>query len=140
SLCSVLVVLESVDIRQIAILDVVFELLFFFFQAEDGIRDDLVTGVQTCALPICTTFHWDDACRISPIRLPAARLESRCQIHGDAHASRIVDYRYGATRSGIAAGTTLPYGGGTCSGSFESQACDDGVYCRDRRTVCRILG
>src|SRR5207244_5798028 len=27
-------------------------LLFFFFQAEDGIRDDLVTGVQTCALPI----------------------------------------------------------------------------------------
>src|SRR6266536_3070425 len=26
--------------------------LFFFFQAEDGIRDPLVTGVQTCALPI----------------------------------------------------------------------------------------
>src|SRR5258708_17178977 len=26
--------------------------IFFFFQAEDGIRDDLVTGVQTCALPI----------------------------------------------------------------------------------------
>ena len=26
--------------------------LCFFFQAEDGIRDDLVTGVQTCALPI----------------------------------------------------------------------------------------
>src|SRR3990170_4006083 len=29
---------------------------FFFFQAEDGIRDDLVTGVQTCALPICPDF------------------------------------------------------------------------------------
>src|SRR5439155_7282563 len=27
-------------------------LLFFFFQAEDGIRDGHVTGVQTCALPI----------------------------------------------------------------------------------------
>src|SRR3989441_1302400 len=27
-------------------------LAFFFFQAEDGIRDKLVTGVQTCALPI----------------------------------------------------------------------------------------
>src|SRR5258708_25408632 len=27
-------------------------LVLFFFQAEDGIRDDLVTGVQTCALPI----------------------------------------------------------------------------------------
>src|SRR5437879_12285768 len=25
----------------------------FFFQAEDGIRDTSVTGVQTCALPIC---------------------------------------------------------------------------------------
>src|SRR5258708_8540759 len=31
---------------------------FFFFQAEDGIRDDLVTGVQTCALPIFTV--WPD--------------------------------------------------------------------------------
>src|SRR5687767_15902808 len=28
---------------------------FFFFQAEDGIRDKLVTGVQTCALPILMT-------------------------------------------------------------------------------------
>src|SRR5947207_10720283 len=27
---------------------------FFFFQAEDGIRDHCVTGVQTCALPIST--------------------------------------------------------------------------------------
>src|SRR5438034_1664709 len=27
--------------------------VFFFFQAEDGIRDHCVTGVQTCALPIC---------------------------------------------------------------------------------------
>src|SRR5256884_5228749 len=27
-------------------------ILFFFFQAEDGIRDVAVTGVQTCALPI----------------------------------------------------------------------------------------
>src|SRR5256886_4687765 len=29
--------------------------LFFFFQAEDGIRDLTVTGVQTCALPISYT-------------------------------------------------------------------------------------
>src|SRR5947207_11021496 len=27
-------------------------MFFFFFQAEDGIRDHCVTGVQTCALPI----------------------------------------------------------------------------------------
>src|SRR5687767_15527760 len=31
----------------------------FFFQAEDGIRDKLVTGVQTCALPI-----WANSSRI----------------------------------------------------------------------------
>src|SRR5437764_7765472 len=33
---------------------------FFFFQAEDGIRDTSVTGVQTCALPIslcCSPPH-----------------------------------------------------------------------------------
>src|SRR2546425_6937218 len=33
--------------------------IFFFFQAEDGIRDKLVTGVQTCALPIsrCSVYQ-----------------------------------------------------------------------------------
>src|SRR5256885_15826925 len=40
---------------------------FFFFQAEDGIRDYKVTGVQTCALPICPAapsppFPTDPAC------------------------------------------------------------------------------
>src|SRR5205823_7921218 len=30
----------------------------FFFQAEDGIRDKLVTGVQTCALPISQRRRW----------------------------------------------------------------------------------
>src|SRR5207237_7759706 len=30
-----------------------------FFQAEDGIRDSSVTGVQTCALPICQREHQD---------------------------------------------------------------------------------
>ena len=33
----------------------------FFFQAEDGIRDYDVTGVQTCALPICQTLPSDIA-------------------------------------------------------------------------------
>src|SRR5690606_10344563 len=40
-------------------------IIFFFFQAEDGIRDFHVTGVQTCALPICLDlfpafYHWGD--------------------------------------------------------------------------------
>src|SRR5258708_1126693 len=41
----------------------VFCVCFFFFQAEDGIRDDLVTGVQTCALPILDLMqlHGDES-------------------------------------------------------------------------------
>src|SRR3712207_8814351 len=37
-----------------------FSFFFFFFQAEDGIRDIGVTGVQTCALPIShpDTIRW----------------------------------------------------------------------------------
>src|SRR2546430_13638881 len=35
----------------------------FFFQAEDGIRDLTVTGVQTCALPICQPVPADAAVR-----------------------------------------------------------------------------
>src|SRR5438093_13449125 len=38
------------------------QMLIFFFQAEDGIRDWSVTGVQTCALPICRDHA--PACRL----------------------------------------------------------------------------
>src|SRR3712207_7948623 len=41
----------------------------FFFQAEDGIRDIGVTGVQTCALPICP-----DAA-VGVLLIPAALLQ-----------------------------------------------------------------
>src|SRR5256885_1222854 len=36
----------------VVLIDVMEYVFFFFFQAEDGIRDYKVTGVQTCALPI----------------------------------------------------------------------------------------
>src|SRR2546422_2710729 len=39
--------------------------LFFFFQAEDGIRDVAVTGVQTCALPISSLADIEDKKRWS---------------------------------------------------------------------------
>src|SRR5690349_23135662 len=41
---------------------------YFFFQAEDGIRDLYVTGVQTCALPICTTLPTirSGTCKLAP--------------------------------------------------------------------------
>src|SRR6267143_4659540 len=45
---------------------------FFFFQAEDGIRDGTVTGVQTCALPICRGGHVVDAVTLRAGRPRAA--------------------------------------------------------------------
>src|SRR5207247_7476394 len=44
---------------------------FFFFQAEDGIRDPLVTGVQTCALPISAgsaTTKIDEAALVAHLK------------------------------------------------------------------------
>src|SRR2546425_3295896 len=45
---------------------------FFFFQAEDGIRDKLVTGVQTCALPISPSKAAPPRPRPPSSRAPAA--------------------------------------------------------------------
>src|SRR5256885_7943335 len=53
---------------------------FFFFQAEDGIRDYKVTGVQTCALPICSTARGNKSWRFQ--QLPA----SVSRHHTDASA------------------------------------------------------
>src|SRR5947207_10988247 len=46
--------------------------IFFFFQAEDGIRDHCVTGVQTCALPISVGLSRE---RLGE---PPPRLRPRC--------------------------------------------------------------
>src|SRR5256886_3947906 len=57
-------------------------IFFFFFQAEDGIRDLTVTGVQTCALPICAhkritenLFKELIKAKISQVRAALADLE-----------------------------------------------------------------
>src|SRR5437764_4053935 len=61
----------------------------FFFQAEDGIRDTSVTGVQTCALPI------------SPIRKGLARPPGACQCGARALEVRImIDLYYWTTPNG----------------------------------------
>src|SRR5690606_40127265 len=49
-----------------------FTLVFFFFQAEDGIRDFHVTGVQTCALPICGS-HGRERRRLIVRKSPLSR-------------------------------------------------------------------
>src|SRR5438105_12006233 len=58
---------------------------FFFFQAEDGIRDPLVTGVQTCALPIFVSIdHYVDAIRRQYLqRAGKSRLRKRVRIDAD---------------------------------------------------------
>src|SRR2546430_8026117 len=65
-------------------------MFFFFFQAEDGIRDLTVTGVQTCALPISSLIghpaDWRSARSGSLRSAPAnrtlvARVGSAVQLH-----------------------------------------------------------
>src|SRR2546427_8242138 len=49
-------------------------IFFFFFQAEDGIRDLTVTGVQTCALPILLWLNWITSGRFrAPVSASVAR-------------------------------------------------------------------
>src|SRR5437870_7028451 len=59
-------------------------IFFFFFQAEDGIRDGHVTGVQTCALPI-----WPRADRLAS---PRAWVESR-PVRGQSVPARPLELR-----------------------------------------------
>src|SRR3989454_2504459 len=58
----------------------------FFFQAEDGIRDYKVTGVQTCALPISTLASgcWVEASTTFPVTLPVVC----CALNGTAQNRR----------------------------------------------------
>src|SRR5206468_9652616 len=58
------------------------KILFFFFQAEDGIRDLIVTGVQTCALPISTAQN-----RQRPTTSAGPAL-LRALLHPEVHSSR----------------------------------------------------
>src|SRR6185369_17842357 len=60
-------------------------LSFFFFQAEDGIRDSSVTGVQTCALPIselswtCSKPRWQPTTPHSVARSEERRVGKECR-------------------------------------------------------------
>src|SRR3712207_4998396 len=64
----------------------------FFFQAEDGIRDIGVTGVQTCALPICTMDDKEYMLRTVREHFDAKRKElSRFDADGAALSRRVDD-------------------------------------------------
>src|SRR5580692_12646592 len=51
----------------------------FFFQAEDGIRDLTVTGVQTCALPISMAWARWAVCQASYWAVPNSSFSEGCQ-------------------------------------------------------------
>src|SRR6266496_5752738 len=59
-----------------------FVFFFFFFQAEDGIRDLYVTGVQTCALPISIWYHHHSATAAISNRLATELFKNAVEIPG----------------------------------------------------------
>src|SRR2546430_12511209 len=61
--------------------------LYFFFQAEDGIRDLTVTGVQTCALPICRAAPARRCANGAGRRSPAYPRAARCTAGPRARAA-----------------------------------------------------
>src|SRR4051794_41676823 len=98
-------------------------LCFFFFQAEDGIRDGRVTGVQTCALPIWAGSG-SRGCRVSdhaspsspaipspPTSWPCVRMPT-CTADGGV---------IGGAQSGVAARSGEGRGGGGGSGGGAPQ-------------------
>src|SRR2546430_7534149 len=74
-------------------------IFFFFFQAEDGIRDLTVTGVQTCALPIC----WADggATGINVFAQAFAPEASAIVVDNDVTMSAPEGMVFGASSAGI---------------------------------------
>src|SRR5437762_2357478 len=76
---------EEERLRDIAHIRETSLLFFFFFQAEDGIRDTSVTGVQTCALPICRYAGGRHAADVrEDVREPSV-LHRQAGEHGGAH-------------------------------------------------------
>src|SRR5689334_24489751 len=94
-------------------------LCVFFFQAEDGIRDGTVTGVQTCALPIC-------ASTALPPRIGRAIGSSRTRGWSKIWCAA----RWIATRRAVALGRSGFMSGRSCPNRSEERRV--GKECRSR--------
>src|SRR5579884_2156236 len=87
--------LERPGLR-VSYLDLVelYEAFAFFFQAEDGIRDGHVTGVQTCALPIYVPSH-----RFYPVTPFARQASERMTSLAQARQTRLAEPRPAYSRA-----------------------------------------
>src|SRR5216683_5332331 len=63
---------------------------FFFFQAEDGIRDLIVTGVQTCALPISYVLRKIGPARATALFVTGLRIDAK-RAHEVGLVERLVE-------------------------------------------------
>src|SRR5260221_9495360 len=93
--------------------------LFFFFQAEDGIRDHCVTGVQTCALPICCFFFHP------PLASAPARPHAACGSTAGQQGQRSHHPQHCRLPPGL---PRRPWAGR-----------EDGLGCKILRTECAVL-
>src|SRR2546425_3706084 len=96
---------------RLAVVSLLLYFFFFFFQAEDGIRDKLVTGVQTCALPISSLDSLASASSCAVTFAASRWLISPLMITVRARNSR------SATRlwTGTSTGSSEEGGGGSSS-------------------------
>src|SRR5260221_7982022 len=93
--------------------------VFFFFQAEDGIRDHCVTGVQTCALPICLVERHKRPDKAYREDLARVKL---CEPPRHVLICRLKSF-------------TVPHGGRRCGGNLLSVRSEErrvGKECRSR--------
>src|SRR5256885_16473796 len=92
-------------------------MFFFFFQAEDGIRDYKVTGVQTCALPISSArfvhmFAWMSGwVHQTPVSTTATRIERSPELTLQAVGAPIVWRPHWSTKNGSLGGPSSAWTG-----------------------------
>src|SRR2546430_4189555 len=106
-------------------------IFFFFFQAEDGIRDLTVTGVQTCALPIFTA-HRADLHGLLQARLPAS------SIHLDAQCTGVSSVG-GTAVATFADGREVEAEIGRASGRGRGEISVGGVSLKKKKRNKRVL-
>src|SRR2546429_3016116 len=97
---------------------------FFFFQAEDGIRDVAVTGVQTCALPILLDdarglrVGWTETNGASSLRSPAGKARQD-RSTGTQDGARVTPREGGSAQRTTRRRSTAHRNGSRCAPPFQ---------------------